>query len=48
VDHKVPVVKGGKTEEDNLALACSGCNGEKGCMDYDEYKYVYLPNKLLR
>jgi len=29
IDHIVPVAKGGKTDLDNLALACHGCNGTK-------------------
>jgi hypothetical protein len=30
VDHIVPRYLGGKTTEDNLALACRGCNNYKG------------------
>jgi hypothetical protein len=29
VDHIVPISMGGSNELDNLALACSGCNGRK-------------------
>lgn len=29
IDHVVPVSMGGSSELDNLALACSGCNGRK-------------------
>ena len=29
VDHIVPLSLGGKTESENLALACSGCNSRK-------------------
>ena len=29
IEHIVPVAKGGKTELDNLALACGGCNAHK-------------------
>ena len=30
VEHIIPWSKGGKTELDNLALSCQGCNGHKG------------------
>src|SRR6516225_1141199 len=30
VDHIVPKVRGGKTQLDNLALCCRGCNEHKG------------------
>lgn len=29
VDHIIPKVRGGKTRLNNLAWACSGCNGRK-------------------
>lgn len=29
IDHLIPYAVGGKTEEQNLWLACSGCNGRK-------------------
>ena len=29
VEHIVPRYRGGKTELDNLALSCQGCNGHK-------------------
>ena len=29
IDHIIPVSHGGNDEVDNLALACSGCNGRK-------------------
>lgn len=30
IDHIRPLAKGGRTELDNLALACPSCNGAKG------------------
>ncbi len=29
IEHIIPVDKGGKTELENLALACQGCNNHK-------------------
>lgn len=29
IDHIIPKVRGGKTRRNNLAFACSGCNGHK-------------------
>jgi hypothetical protein len=29
VEHIIPRKRGGPTEQDNLALSCSGCNGHK-------------------
>lgn len=36
-DHKVPVSRGGSDALANLAVACPGCNMEKGTMTADEY-----------
>lgn len=30
IDHILPTIRGGKTEEDNLALTCARCNRFKG------------------
>lgn len=30
LDHVIPVIRGGKTELENLVLACSICNNQKG------------------
>lgn len=30
IDYLLPEARGGRTEEQNLWLACSGCNGHKG------------------
>ena len=39
VEHIVPVVRGGSTARENLALSCSGCNGHK-------YNKVEVPDPL--
>jgi hypothetical protein len=31
IDHLIPEASGGRTEEENLWLACSACNDAKGC-----------------
>ncbi|MDQ3257715.1 MAG: HNH endonuclease [Acidobacteriota bacterium] len=36
VDHIIPLVAGGGSAEDNLALACQGCNGSK----YDKTRAI--------
>jgi 5-methylcytosine-specific restriction endonuclease McrA len=33
IDHIVPLARGGKTEEDNLALACVFCSLRKGARE---------------
>lgn len=37
IDHKLPVSRGGRTIESNLAIACADCNCEKSDMTEDEY-----------
>ena len=37
VDHKVPLVRGGASNDSNLVCACARCNGIKGNMPYDAY-----------
>lgn len=48
VDHLIPQSLGGPTEDDNLWLACSACNGHKGsrtsAQDPDTGKIVRLFN----
>ena len=48
VDHIVPVEAEGKTVEDNLALACEGCNAHKHrktqAPDFATYELVPLFN----
>jgi len=42
LDHLIPVAKGGKTEKNNLVLACHSCNASKGKKDLLEW--VILKN----
>lgn len=44
VDHLIPVSRGGKTVEENLAICCYQCNQEKANMTEEEYK-LYLNKK---
>lgn len=37
VDHKIPMSRGGLTEESNLAISCLKCNKEKDNMTEEEY-----------
>ena len=37
LDHAVPMSRGGKTEADNLRLACSSCNLKKGTQTVEEF-----------
>lgn len=37
-DHKVPRAKGGRNTPDNIVMACSACNYEKGCMSVAEFR----------
>lgn len=38
VDHKIPVIKGGTNENENLVLSCVHCNTQKGDRTEDEYR----------
>ena len=46
VDHKIPVCRGGGNNNENLCMACNGCNSRKKDMTEDEYiefqKYHWL------
>lgn len=37
-DHVIPRSRGGKTEPENIVLACGKCNQQKGALTADEYK----------
>lgn len=41
IEHKLPRSRGGKDNLENLGLACSPCDGEKGDMTVEEYR-AYL------
>ena len=36
-DHKVPLIRGGSDDIENIAVACRSCNREKGTMTAEEY-----------
>jgi 5-methylcytosine-specific restriction endonuclease McrA len=38
IDHKTPIVAGGKHELENFALSCTQCNQEKYNKGLDEYR----------
>lgn len=47
VDHILPVSRGGKTEESNLAICCSKCNKDKSDMTKEEYNdYLHKVEEL--
>lgn len=48
VEHVVPKSKGGADEWENMALACSECNGRRGVQDIEEFdprNYVKTKSK---
>ncbi len=38
VEHVIPKSKGGLDRYENYHISCEPCNGERGNMDYDEFK----------
>lgn len=38
IDHKMPIIKGGTNDNDNLVLACVHCNTQKGSKTEEEYR----------
>lgn len=45
IDHVVPISKSGRTEPNNLRVACSNCNNKKGNKDLDEFLKKYKQNE---
>lgn len=37
-DHRIPVIKGGRSDATNIQLVCEPCNRRKGTRDPDEYE----------
>lgn len=46
LEHKTPLIRGGKNNYDNLEIACKSCNSKKGSKTVEEY-YIYLKKKYL-
>jgi 5-methylcytosine-specific restriction endonuclease McrA len=38
IDHKIPVIKGGTNDNENLVLSCVHCNTQKGSKTEEEYR----------
>src|SRR5882672_3972288 len=38
IDHRTPLMRGGKDDPSNLVLACGTCNSQKGPMTEQEFK----------
>ncbi len=51
-DHKAPLSRGGTDANENLVIACVGCNNAKGDMSYESFVMVNKPvahsNKLMQ
>jgi hypothetical protein len=45
VDHKIPIIRGGKTWYSNLVIACKRCNRNKSNMTDAEYMEYLYSNK---
>lgn len=39
-DHEIPIFRGGSYSKDNLAAICSVCNGQKGSLTAEEFKWL--------
>lgn len=39
-EHKMPLIRGGTNDRDNLVPSCRGCNAEKGAFNLDEYRLL--------
>lgn len=44
VDHKIPLIRGGKTVIENLAITCKECNVDKNCLTDKEYLHYRATN----
>jgi 5-methylcytosine-specific restriction endonuclease McrA len=42
LEHVVPISKGGTNAQRNLKLSCSGCNNQRGDMDFDEFMAIKM------
>ena len=47
VDHKLPLCRGGRHNEDNLVWCCWRCNNVKGAMTEDEFNARWPDKSLL-
>jgi len=45
IDHIIPISRGGKTELNNLVVACGSCNENKRAKTPKEWEKVKLKNK---
>lgn len=47
LDHVIPLSKGGKSNKENLVLACKACNGEKANLDVQKYtQFINIMNTM--
>jgi 5-methylcytosine-specific restriction endonuclease McrA len=47
LDHVVPRSLGGPLHRDNIALACSACNNERGTMDAEAFGVLKAASKIV-
>lgn len=40
VEHKIPLIRGGKSVFSNFTVSCCECNREKNCLTHSEYKEI--------
>lgn len=41
-EHKIPRSRGGSNHDDNVVIACKGCNQAKGALTEDEFRTMIL------
>ena len=46
IDHKIPVIKGGTNNKENLVLCCKHCNSQKNNKNEEEYREWLKSNAL--